>query len=167
MTITTNKSPAAEVGATAGHSAIGSKQTQRSYLSLGLPEEPAPVPKRRRKKAPTWQEQEVARIKRAGEVIARFARLWPNCFYLDEEQRRPLKIGIGEDLVAVMAPAIRAKRISTADISVALAHYVNSRGYLVNCVFNAARIDLSGGPVGRVGYRQSLYATERIRVGRV
>jgi hypothetical protein len=165
MTDHTNKHPAAEVGDSGG--AISGywndRADQHGHPNLGLAEAPA---KRRRKKAPTWEEQEAAKKARADQVIACLARLWPNCFCLDEEQRRPLKVGIGEQLLEVMEPAIRAGRISTHDIAVALSHYVNGRGYLENCTFNADRIGLDGKVAGRVSLRQSLFAAERLRVGR-
>jgi sRNA-binding protein len=99
-------------------------------------------------------------------VIAALARIWPRTFFVDPERRLPLKVGIGDELKEVMVPAIRAGRISTHDINIAIRRYVDSRGYLENCSFNAPRVGLNGSPAGRVSYRQSLYAQERLRVGR-
>jgi hypothetical protein len=115
---------------------------------------------------PTWRELEAAEVRRADDVIAALARLWPKTFFVEPDRRLLLVIGIGDKLREIMLPAIAAGRSSSLDIFIALRRYVNSARYLEACLFNAPRIDLSGEAAGRVSYRQSLYAIERLRVGR-
>jgi sRNA-binding protein len=149
MTVTTTKrNPAAEVGCSDGAISGHWYSDQHGHPSLGLPKEPAPEERR------------------ADQVILALARLWPRTFFVDPERRLPLEIGIGEELKEIMAPAIKVGRISTHDINIAIRRYVDSRGYLEACLFNAPRLGLRGEPAGRVSYRQSLYAQERLRVGR-
>jgi hypothetical protein len=58
-------------------------------------------------------------VARADQVVMALARLWPRVFFVDEEKRRPLAIGIGKLLLDQMAPAIAVGRISAADITLA------------------------------------------------
>lgn len=100
-----------------------------------------------------------ARASRADAVIAALARLWPRCFSVDRDRRRPLMIGIDRALIAQMRPAIESGRISVADLSMALARYTACEQYLKRCaVTGADRINLSGDTVGRVSSFQSLWA---------
>jgi sRNA-binding protein len=148
-----NKDPAAEVGCSGGDiSGHWYNSDQHGHPSLGLTQEPA-LP---------WE----AEARRADEVLAAFSRLWPRTFFVEPDRRLPLEIGIGDELKEVMEPAIKLGRISTHDINIAIRRYVNTRGYLENSTFNAPRIGLNGEPTGRVSLRQSLYAEERLRVGR-
>jgi sRNA-binding protein len=104
---------------------------------------------------------------RADEVIATLARLWPQCFFVPQSQRRPPMVGIHEALRELMLPAIKAGKISTLDIAVALRRYTGSDGYLEHySIFNNTRIGLDGEPAGRVSHSQACYSRELLRVGR-
>jgi sRNA-binding protein len=86
---------------------------------------------------------------RADQVIAALARLWPKCFAVYQRRRRPLMIGIDRVVIALMKPAIAARRISEVDIRRALRWYTNSEGYLARCVIaGTERIALDGAPAG-------------------
>jgi sRNA-binding protein len=112
-------------------------------------------------------ELEAKKIARADEVIDALSRLWPLCFFVAEEKRRPLKVGIGDELKEVMAPAIEAGRISTDDIAVALRRYTGSDGYLEHAsIFDNARIGLDGRPAGRVSHQQANYSRALLSVAR-
>jgi sRNA-binding protein len=68
----------------------------------------------------------------------------------------------------IMDPAIRAGKISTLDINLALRRYVGSDGYLEHCsIRNNVRIGLDGREVGRVSLAQANYSRELLTVGRV
>lgn len=100
-----------------------------------------------------------AQMDRADQVIAALARLWPQCFQVDERCRRPLMIGITELLLERMEPAIKAGRISENDIRCALRRYCSSTGYLEHTsIINNPRIDLKGRPEGAVTEKQAKYA---------
>ena len=90
-----------------------------------------------------------AQIVRADAVIAALARLWPQCFAVYERRRRPLAIGIDKVVIEQMAPAIKAGRISEADIKMALRCYVGATGYLRGrAIIGNPRIGLDGQAAG-------------------
>src|SRR5262249_31964893 len=77
-------------------------------------------------------------------TIARLAQLYPACFYVARQQRRPLKIGIRRDLAALNLG------IGRRELDSALAWYVNGISYLQSLRVGADRIGLDGSPVGVV-----------------
>jgi ProP effector len=74
-------------------------------------------------------------------AIRTLAERWPKCFAVDEKRRRPLKIGIAEEVRALL-PDI--------DVSAALAYYAHNPSYLKALVSGAVRIGLDGEPAGTV-----------------
>jgi sRNA-binding protein len=135
---------------------------------------PGGRPARRLARRESWllrrqqeRELEAKKIARANEETAALSRLWPKCFFVPEGQRRPLKVGIGDELREIMAPAIKAGRITTDDINIALRRYVGSDGYLEHCsILNNPRINLDGREVGCISYKQALYSRDLLSVGR-
>jgi sRNA-binding protein len=75
------------------------------------------------------------------EGIAQLVELYPNCF---RQLRRPLKIGIHNDVIA-RHPELRPSLIARA-----LKTYTHSLSYLEMLKAGSARIDLEGNPVGTV-----------------
>jgi sRNA-binding protein len=94
----------------------------------------------------------------AHDTIVALADLFPACFVVFQGSRKPLKLGIREDLIATMAGAITAK-----EASLALAIYCGNRCYLKACCkAGAARIDLSGNVVGSVSAEEAANAKQRL-----
>src|SRR5262245_8775696 len=78
------------------------------------------------------------------EILTMLAARWPRSFAVLEANRRPLKLGIRDDITAVLG-ADTPPRLSQA-----LAWYCNAVGYLRRCVPGATRRDLVGEPAGEV-----------------
>jgi len=89
-------------------------------------------------------------------TIARLAHLYPACFYAARQERRPLKIGIRRDLVALDLG------IGRRELDSALAWYVNGIGYLQSLRVGADRIGLDGAPAGVVGEADEAHAREKL-----
>jgi ProP effector len=78
------------------------------------------------------------------EKLAKLAAAYPKAFFLDQADRRPLKLGIHHDLLgADMA-------LSRTEVRQAVGWYCQSPGYLAAMVEGAVRIDLNGMPAGTV-----------------
>jgi ProP effector len=96
---------------------------------------------------------------RADAVIAALARLWPNRFSVLESRRKPLAVGIHEELHRQLEPMIRTGRISGRDIVIALRRYAANPCYLYFCTHEgAARVGLNGRPCGTVSAEQAARA---------
>ena len=78
------------------------------------------------------------------ETLKMLAGRWPRAFAVLEANRRPLKLGIRDDIAALLGtdtpPRLRQ----------ALAQYCNAVGYLRQCLPGATRRDLEGEPAGEV-----------------
>ena len=95
---------------------------------------------------------EEARQKRQATIRVLVER-WPKCFAVDEKQRRPLKIGIGEEIAGIL---------TDIDVSLALALYTRNPSYMKSCVAGAARIGLDGEPAGTVTATQEAFARSKL-----
>jgi sRNA-binding protein len=93
----------------------------------------------------------IERAQQANATIAQMAERFSRCFFVWGYQRRPLKIGVFDDLLPLVP-------IAADDLKVALRCYVRSDGYLVACREGAPRIDLAGNTVGEVTAKESAYA---------
>jgi len=82
-------------------------------------------------------------------AIRALAERWPRCFSVNEKRRRPLKVGIAEE--------IRAAGLDI-DVKAALAFYAHSATYLKALVAGAVRIGLDGEPAGTVTKEQEAVA---------
>jgi ProP effector len=89
-------------------------------------------------------------------LVDRLAEQFPNCFSVWERRRRPLRIGIFDDLVATGAMA-------PAQISLALKFYTANAGYCRALQAGADRIDLHGQPAGKVIVDDAVHAAERLQ----
>ena len=78
-------------------------------------------------------------------VISLLAEKWPSCFSIIECGRRPLKLGIRDDVLAALDSAISAGKVSAA-----LRWYVSSPEYQHRLLHGAWRVDLNGRPAGTV-----------------
>ncbi len=77
-------------------------------------------------------------------TIAQLAAAFPKCFAVYERRRRPLKIGIRQDILA------RLPAMDTGELSDALRRYCRNLTYLRILQAGAGRIDLDGKPAGSV-----------------
>jgi sRNA-binding protein len=88
-------------------------------------------------------------------IIGILAEKFPLAFFLNGSRRRPLKIGILDDLI------IAEPKISRTRLRSALRDYTSSPGYLLACREGAARVDLSGQPAGTVSEEEAQHAWRR------
>jgi ProP effector len=86
-------------------------------------------------------------------VISLLAEKWPCCFSIPYSQRRPLKLGIREDVLAALGGATSAGKVSAA-----LRWYVSSPEYQRRLVHGAWRVDLNGKPAGIVSQEDEAHA---------
>jgi len=82
-------------------------------------------------------------------AIRTLAERWPKCFAVEEKRRRPLKVGIAEE--------IRAAGLDV-DVSAALAYYAHNASYMKALLAGAVRIGLDGEPAGTVTAEQEAHA---------
>jgi len=87
------------------------------------------------------------------ETISKLAQLYPRAFFVFHQRRRPLKVGIHNDLVAVLP--VRVLRY-------ALMHYTGNTAYLRALRTGAARIDLQGNAAGAVTADEAAKAQLRL-----
>jgi ProP effector len=95
------------------------------------------------------------------EMILVLQERFPKAFVALETRRRPLKVGIGEDVHAVAAD------IDPEALSAGLRYYVGAFAYLRKCTEGAERIGLDGSVAGRVTSGEATFAArelERMKV---
>lgn len=78
-------------------------------------------------------------------TIEMLARRWPKCFSVYQGRRRPLKIGIYNDLLTALGDGI-----SPQVLSLALRVYTVNHCYRGQLKLGAVRVDLNGDPAGVV-----------------
>jgi ProP effector len=88
-----------------------------------------------------------------GDVIEVLADLWPVTFAVDPRARRPLKIGIDRDILAVADGAITPEELRAA-----LCAYTGAKAYLKALREGAARISLDGVVAGSVSAPEAKHA---------
>jgi ProP effector len=86
-------------------------------------------------------------------VLTLLCELFPKAFARYEARRRPLKIGIYDDLITALDGAV-----TVAELSAALRVYCTNRVYRSRLIAGAARIDLNGEPAGTVSVEHALAA---------
>jgi sRNA-binding protein len=77
--------------------------------------------------------------------ISLLAEAHPQCFAVYEARRRPLKVGIHNDLLDKLAGAMSAQ-----EIGLALRFYTGNAAYLRRMLAGAWRYDLDGKPAGSI-----------------
>lgn len=88
-------------------------------------------------------------------VIARLADAYPQAFAVYEKRRRPLKLGVRENLVTA--------GMDLQEIRLALSVYCRSYGYLRNMRAGATRVALNGEPAGIVTTEEAARSAEELR----
>ena len=84
---------------------------------------------------------------------------WPCCFFANPRHRKPLKIGIADDIMA-------AGVLTTDELSRTLRIYTGHIRYLEACVAGASRIGLDGAPAGEVSPAAAQHARSRAEAAR-
>ena len=76
-------------------------------------------------------------------LITLLAERFPACFAIFERRRRPLKVGINQDIIAAVG-------LAPDELGRALRRYTQADGYLAKLRAGAARIALDGQAAGAV-----------------
>jgi ProP effector len=99
-----------------------------------------------------------AKSKRLAAVatITQFAERWPAAFFILDARRKPLKVGVFDDIVAA-APEIDKRAVKRA-----LAVYCSGGGYLRSVRAGAARVGLDGVAAGAVTAEDATFALGRL-----
>jgi ProP effector len=90
-------------------------------------------------------------------IIEILAERFPATFFVFEQRRRPLKLGIHLDVLAALGDAITPEGCAAA-----MRAYCANDGYLLACTAGAARIDLHGNIVGQVSAEEAAHAKQRL-----
>jgi ProP effector len=93
-------------------------------------------------------------------VLDLLCELFPKAFVRHEARRRPLKIGIRDDLLAALDGAV-----TPAELSRALGFYCGNKVYRSRLHVGATRIDLSGQPSGIVSQEHAVATIEKLAKG--
>jgi ProP effector len=105
------------------------------------------------------------RVRRQNETVAAVIQLlqerWPACFAVLETRRRPLKIGIHNEILEALDGAI-----TQAELRRALGCYTANSVYLQHMTAGATRVDLDGRQAGRVTREEAEYAVTALRFAR-
>jgi ProP effector len=94
--------------------------------------------------------------KQAELTRAIFVDRWPQTFAGPRQSKRPLKIGIADDIHAAMP------ELSVFAIRQALGDYTWGRTYCENLKAGTPRIDLDGKPCGEVTHKEETHAQRRL-----
>jgi ProP effector len=94
-------------------------------------------------------------------TIEALADLFPACFALFQQRRKPLKLGIRDDVLAALNGAITVK-----EAGLALKIYTSNRFYLQASIEGAVRIDLNGNTAGHVTAEEAANAKQRLAAQR-
>ena len=78
-------------------------------------------------------------------ALALLAELYPKCFSVYESRRRPLKIGIHNDILAAAGGTL-----TPLELRKVLGSYCSNHAYLSHTRTGASRLDLDGNPAGVV-----------------
>jgi sRNA-binding protein len=95
--------------------------------------------------------------KEAVEAIAVLAERFPAAFFVFEQRRRPLKIGVFDEIVGA------ASDLDIRRLKLAVRLYTSAVGYQRSLVEGAPRIDLAGAQVGAVTAEEAAKAQERVK----
>jgi ProP effector len=90
-------------------------------------------------------------------AIAQISSACPLALFTNAAKRRPLKIGIADDIAAQLDGALQPQ-----DLRRALGHYANSIGYLKSFHAGAARLDLDGNIAGTVTEAEADHARVKL-----
>lgn len=102
---------------------------------------------------------------RSARIIGVLAGAFPRAIVLYERKRRPLKVGIRDDIITTCQPAIDKGFITVTDIRSALRRYTSADGYLLACrKAGLARVNLGGKIVGVVTSAEAAHARQVLKL---
>jgi sRNA-binding protein len=101
-----------------------------------------------------------AKRQAARTTVAMLSQRWPKCF--DPKNRRPLKIGIAQDLLSELGDAVPRSELKDA-----LNLYCGDVGYLSTLRAGTSRLDLHGNEVGIVSRDDELRAAARLKAAKI
>jgi ProP effector len=90
-------------------------------------------------------------------ILELLSERFRNCFFMFQQRRVPLKIGIADDIIAALGDAIDRKLLGQA-----LHVYTNNLHYRMAQKQGAPRIDLDGNEVGTVSEADALSAAKEV-----
>jgi ProP effector len=90
-------------------------------------------------------------------TVTVLAETFPECFRVLGIRRRPIKIGIDQDIAARLAGAVTPEALVQG-----LRYYCNSIDYLEHMIKGTWRVDLDGNAVGEVTAEEELHSKEKI-----
>jgi ProP effector len=90
-------------------------------------------------------------------AIVLLSELFPRAFFVHEAKRKPLKLGIRDDIIATVNGAIHPHELVSA-----LRMYCNNMAYLAHQRAGTPRIDLDGNPAGAVTSAEAAAAAEKL-----
>jgi ProP effector len=90
-------------------------------------------------------------------ITMRLAELCPACICVYEKRRRPLQVGIRDQIIARVGDLIAPE-----ELNIAMRAYVRSIGYLTAVARGDARIDLAGEPAGETTPEQRAAAAKAV-----
>jgi sRNA-binding protein len=94
---------------------------------------------------------------RGSEIIGLLVGRYPKCFFTYEAKRKPLKVGILNDLLARLDSVI-----TRHELVAGLHFYCNNLTYLRKCTLHAGRIDLDGVVTSTVDEKEATYAQRKL-----
>ncbi len=94
------------------------------------------------------------------EMLPVLVKTFPKAFFAHGRNRRPLRVGIFEELNAALPPEIDRQRLRPY-----LGIYTRQPSYLRELTPGAIRIDLSGCPAGRVSAKEAASAATHPDIG--
>jgi ProP effector len=100
----------------------------------------------------------LARRRAITSVLVLLAEIWPQCFFLHQIRRRPLKIGILGDAIAALDGAV-----SPLAVKQAIGSYCINKVYRNRVVAGAVRIGLDGEAAGIVTEKEAAHTAEVTR----
>jgi ProP effector len=91
------------------------------------------------------------------EILTLLCDRFPKTFFMYQERRKPLKLGIRYDVEAILGETVERKLLLRA-----MKIYIVNIGYLKSQRAGAVRIDLDGNPAGVVSEQEAIYAKRAI-----
>ena len=91
------------------------------------------------------------------EVLSILCSRFPNAFFMHEGKRKPLAVGIGRVVEAILGDEVKGPVLHRA-----LQYYVGNFRYLCSLKVDAVRIDIDGNEAGRVTEEQAAFALEKL-----
>jgi ProP effector len=99
----------------------------------------------------------------SSDLIAKLVAIWPKAFFINQADRRPLKLGIHRDMAG------QACGLTSTELRRAVSQYCQSPGYLAACTEGAPRIGVNGEVAGTVSAEavQKMHCAQQAKAEKV